>query len=157
MNELKDEKFKSDFCLTPLNINANSGPATWHPDTDPKVHDLLDGYREESVTYTRKKIYNNTYQDCKVVREDSKNIIMLPGDGSRYSVKRERTSNKINDKESASNDVACVVCLLYERNHAVIPCGHLVSCTRCALRLKQDDDRCPICRVPYNQLVKIFM
>jgi hypothetical protein len=153
--------FKSDFLLEALNFKSKSRPglATWHKDTDPAVHDLFDGYRTEPVTYTRVRNFDGKYQDCKVVKEekdDTVNIVLLPGDGTRYSVKRVSSINKINDEKTEDSTNACVICAEYVKNHASIPCGHLITCTRCTLKLEGYDQRCPMCRVPHTQLLRIF-
>jgi hypothetical protein len=157
--------FTSDFYLTPINIKAKEGFATWHKDTDPSVHDLMDGHRVEPVLYTRKRIVNNQYQDCQdcqVFREDENkdgtyNIILLPGDGSKYSVIRKSTINKIKDETTEDETIVCIICLVFKKNHAMIPCGHIVSCTRCVRDLLDNDNRCPICRVVTTQVLRVFM
>lgn len=155
--------FKSDFYLKPLNIRTKSGLATWHADTDPAVHDLFDGFRTEAVNYTRKRRFDGTYQDCQVIREekesdesDEYDIILLPGDGSRYLVKKVSSNNKINDDKTDDTTEACVICMEFVKNHVCIPCGHLISCTRCTKKMDDLEGRCPICRVPYEQLLRIF-
>ena len=150
-----EQKFKSDFLLKPLNCKTISGLATWHADIDPAIHDLMNGYRIEPVTYTRVRRFDGKYQDCKVVKEDD-SIILLPGDGTRYSVTRVTSNNRINDEKSEDNTTACVICQEYTKNHASIPCGHLVSCTRCTKKMEDQEERCPLCRVPYTQLLRIF-
>lgn len=154
--------FISDFYLKPLNVKTRQGLATWHKDTDPAVHDLMDGHRTEPVLYTRKRIMDNTYQDCKVVRQDENkdgtyNLILLPGDGSKYSVTRKTSVNKIKDEESENDTDECVICQIFKKNHAMIPCGHIVSCTRCIGHLFENDNRCPICRVVSTQSLRVFM
>ena len=84
----------------------------------------MNGYRIEPVTYTRVRRFDGKYQDCKVVKEDD-SIILLPGDGTRYSVTRVTSNNRINDEKSEDNTTACVICQEYTKNHASIPCGHL--------------------------------
>jgi hypothetical protein len=160
----------SDFILKPLNIKTKEGPATWHADTEPLVHDLIDNLRDEAVEYTRVRIFDGKYQDCKVIRESYEKdpiflggpdgnigvkIIMLPGDGSRYLVSRISTNNKIKD-EKAENDNQCVICFEYIKNHVGIPCGHVITCTRCSKELEKNENRCPLCRVKCNKIMRIF-
>lgn len=154
--------FTSDFYLTPINFSSREGLATWHKDTDPAVHDLMDGHRSEPVLYTRKRFMDNKYQDCQVVQEDENkdgtyNLILLPGDGSKYSVIRKTTINKIKDETTDDDTIVCIICQVFKKNHALIPCGHIVSCTRCVGNLLDNDDRCPICRVVTTQVLRVFM
>jgi len=167
MAQAQAKTFRSDFYLKPLNYKTKSGLATWHADTDPAVHDLIDGYRTEPVCYTRRHRFNGKYQDCKVVRElkksegeDAKtqeyNIILLPGDGTRYSVTRVSTNNKIKDAKAEDDTYRCVICQDYAQNHAAIPCGHLITCARCTQKMEDQEKRCPVCQVPYDHLLRIF-
>ena len=148
--------FKSDFYLKPLNCQTKSGLATWHKDTDPAVHDLIDGYRTDPVTYTRVRNFDGKYQDCTVVREGV-NTILLPGDGTRYYVDRLTSNNKINDEKTDETSEACVICQEFVKNHVAIPCGHVFSCTRCTKKMGDQDERCPMCRVPYTQILRIYL
>ena len=150
--------FKSDFFLEALNFKSNTPPglATWYKDTDYLVHDLFDGYRTEPVKYTRVRIFDGEYQDCQVVKEESDEIVLLPGDGTRYSVKRISSNNKINEEKTDNVSNMCLICQEYIKNHASIPCGHLITCSRCTLKMEKYDQRCPICRVPYTNLLRIF-
>ena len=52
----------------------------------------------------------------------------------------------------------CAACL-GERvaNHAVIPCGHLALCGACAGQAKRRYAKCPICRGPLGDLLRIYM
>lgn len=62
----------------------------------------------------------------------------------------EETQNT--SKEESSIDI-CTVCLVKERTHAFIPCGHLACCSSCIERLEAN--RCPICNDTYENYVRI--
>ena len=53
---------------------------------------------------------------------------------------------------SGNNQILCKIC--YDRDIAVvfIPCGHQMTCTRCALNL----DNCPICRKDIRNFVRTY-
>jgi hypothetical protein len=158
----EQENFKSDFYLTSTNCKSIAGLATWYPDTDSQVHDLIDGYRTEPVTYSRMRRFDGKYQDCTVLRKkigisDNYETILLPGDGTIYSVEMKSVKNKINDTKTDDTDSACVICQDYVKNHVAIPCGHVFSCTRCSQKMENFDERCPICRVPYTQILRVFL
>lgn len=57
--------------------------------------------------------------------------------------------------ESESNK-CCKICLVNEKSHAFMPCGHFVSCASCAFKIKNTDGRCPMCRKFTTQVTKIF-
>ena len=131
VSEIKKEtkvRFKSDFYLKPVNLDAKSGLATWHPDTDPAVHDLFSGDRTDPVLYSRVRQFDGLYQDCRVVKEEN-GVFLLPSDGSIYSVVVIGENNKINDVKAEDDLSHCVICMEYVKNHVAIPCGHIITCT----------------------------
>lgn len=46
----------------------------------------------------------------------------------------------------------CVICMSAEKNTAIIPCGHLATCSECVLNLRE----CPICRTVKTGTLKVF-
>ncbi|XP_071652253.1 uncharacterized protein [Temnothorax longispinosus] len=61
--------------------------------------------------------------------------------------------NESTSKEESSID-NCTVCLVEERTHAFVPCGHLACCSSCIERLEAN--RCPICNVIYEDCIRII-
>ncbi len=52
----------------------------------------------------------------------------------------------------------CVICLgAKQATRAVVPCGHLATCEDCAPRLRMAQGRCPICRGPVCDIIRIFL
>jgi len=52
---------------------------------------------------------------------------------------------------------SCVVCLEQPRTYAFVPCGHRCVCDRCASDIYNKHlQECPLCRSPFNSMVKIF-
>lgn len=49
--------------------------------------------------------------------------------------------------------VICKICFQEEVEVAFIPCGHMVSCTSCAITF----DLCPICKRAYNDAFRVFI
>ncbi|XP_070167590.1 uncharacterized protein [Polyergus mexicanus] len=60
--------------------------------------------------------------------------------------------NQTTSEEKSSIDV-CTVCLVNERTHVFIPCGHLACCSPCIERFEAN--RCPICNVIYENYVRV--
>ena len=52
---------------------------------------------------------------------------------------------------------ACVVCTEEEVGTVFYRCGHLCTCNKCALHLKQRGGKCPICRSPIRDIVQAFL
>ena len=53
-------------------------------------------------------------------------------------------------REPSSNP--CVICMDKKATHAIVPCGHQCLCPDCALFV----DKCPMCRVAKQCVIKIF-
>jgi len=73
---------------------------------------------------------------------------------------------QIIDVEAVQDDVDtstllrgdCVVCLgQKEATQAVIPCGHLCLCDGCAPQARASLTKCPLCRSPMTDTVRIFL
>ena len=64
--------------------------------------------------------------------------------------REERASNN-----SVSTYGECVVCLSERASHAVVPCGHMVTCASCAGEVRLE--HCPLCRGTVAQLMRVFI
>jgi len=52
----------------------------------------------------------------------------------------------------------CVICFgQKEATQAVIPCGHLCLCDACAPKARRSLTKCPLCRTPSTDTVRIFL
>jgi Uncharacterized conserved protein, contains RING Zn-finger len=52
-------------------------------------------------------------------------------------------------------DRICTICQVKPSNIALIPCGHVKTCMDCTAQLTRKI--CPVCRVPYKDILKIFL
>ena len=50
----------------------------------------------------------------------------------------------------------CRICFIAKTDIAFIPCGHLMTCGRCAVSSLSISRLCPICRTPIQNCLKIF-
>lgn len=146
--------FKSDFSLIPVvkkdNPNWEYRSATWSSEIDSMVHDLYDGKNDDEITYDRHKFRNNMLQHCKIVKEGDL-IIMKPGDGFDYDVKKVSERNKINN-DDVPHDMLCIICMNNKKTHAIIPCFHVVACFMCAQVLyNQSNKKCPLCNEVFTE------
>jgi hypothetical protein len=56
-----------------------------------------------------------------------------------------------------SEETMSVVCFDAPKDHAIVPCGHMCVCARCAEQLtKTRTPTCPVCREPIIQTMKVF-
>ena len=60
------------------------------------------------------------------------------------------------ESEEDDDGKICIVCLDGERDHVLIPCGHLCLCGDCAASYGADDAECPLCRKTVEMVVKTF-
>ncbi|WVZ55673.1 hypothetical protein U9M48_006305 [Paspalum notatum var. saurae] len=61
------------------------------------------------------------------------------------------------DEGEIGDGQLCVVCLRRRRKAAFIPCGHLVCCCKCALRVEREiDPLCPMCRQDIRYMMRIY-
>lgn len=51
-----------------------------------------------------------------------------------------------------SSDRLCKICYSKEFGVAYVPCGHLVACLECSVRI----DECPVCRIKIQQRINIY-
>ena len=63
------------------------------------------------------------------------------------------TSSSGQDRSSATQSNACLICMVEPRRLACIPCGHLVACVPCGHSFKT----CPMCRREIEAFVRIYL
>lgn len=155
--------FVSDFSLFPIKKLGKPGweyrKATWPSEVDPEVHKIFDGKSTDDVYYTRTTIHNARTQYCKVTKVGN-DIIMEPGDGYNFMVRKDSTNNKEDEEIDDSvvpHDIICVICMTNKRTHAVKECGHVSMCHICAKKQFEVNAECPICRVEMIDFpIKLF-
>jgi len=66
--------------------------------------------------------------------------------------KKEKIEEGVKEKLAESPKQFCVICEEKFVEVALLPCGHLSFCSKCAEPLKQ----CPICRKDVTQTARIY-
>lgn len=155
----------SDFSLFPIKKLGKPGweyrKATWPLEVDPEVHKIFDGKSDadKEVYYTRTTNHNVRTQYCKVSKVGD-DIIVEPGDGYNFLVRRDSTKNREEEEIDDSvvpHDIICVICMTNKRTHAVKECGHVSMCHPCAKQQFEVNGECPICRVEMVDFpIKLF-
>jgi len=51
----------------------------------------------------------------------------------------------------------CVICMSEPRDTTLLPCRHMCLCHECAQMLRQQTNKCPICRTPVRSLLEITL
>jgi hypothetical protein len=54
------------------------------------------------------------------------------------------------------DDDTCIVCMSAKREVALVPCGHLILCSRCCHKLSTSTKKCPVCNGTFREAVKIY-
>ena len=70
----------------------------------------------------------------------------------------EETKNDVDDDDNDNEDDSklCIVCLDGDRDHIIIPCGHICVCKTCKKLYETDNATCPMCRVKVEKVIKTF-
>ncbi|GER30942.1 RING/U-box superfamily protein [Striga asiatica] len=84
----------------------------------------------------------------------TENTTLLPSKGQQIVVtiygtndNNESGSNSCSSSQDLYDGKICVICYDDQRNCFFIPCGHCVTCHKCAHRIvKEESKSCPICR-----------
>lgn len=158
-------KFISDFSLFPIKKYGVPGweyrKATWPEAVESCVHDIFDDINLEPIHYTRTTIYDKRIQYCKVSKQGN-DVIMEPGDGYNFWVRRDTLLHK-KEKEIKIDDsvvphtMVCKICLTNKMTHAVKECGHVSMCAICANEIYKTQKECPICRTKMTSYpIKLF-
>ena len=61
---------------------------------------------------------------------------------------------------SAGSDATtheCVVCMDSKKSHALVPCGHMCVCKKCAETILATRQLCPVCRALVLQVFKVYL
>ena len=78
------------------------------------------------------------------------------------NVKRIRKKIKILEQENSKLkqelhcDNNCSICFEFSRNHAMIPCGHKITCGDCAAKLLMGSGHCPVCRKDIIDILQVY-
>ncbi|AUV65385.1 IAP-3 [Alphabaculovirus myunipunctae] len=60
--------------------------------------------------------------------------------------------NKDDDDDETNDKFLCGICLHNRKNVCFVPCGHVVSCANCALKIQ----RCPVCRRQREKIQPLY-
>ena len=77
---------------------------------------------------------------------------------AKYLLEKKKESKGKNPEEHLSSKALCIICLTPRNEIFVLsPCGHTTLCEPCCFSIKnQTDPKCPSCRKPIIDYMKIF-
>ncbi|KAL9654284.1 hypothetical protein ABK040_010315 [Willaertia magna] len=72
-----------------------------------------------------------------------------------YGQNHHQNENVNSNMPSSDEDSLCVICMSEEANTCSIPCRHMAMCFNCANALKEQSNKCPICRQTISSIIKL--
>jgi len=67
-----------------------------------------------------------------------------------------RAGHPEGEDEPSEGELTCVICMTNKSQIISTRCGHLCCCVGCSKRLYQRHDKCPKCREPWDNLMRVF-
>jgi len=117
-----------------------------------KVRTERDGFEDE---LRRSKItFESQLQELEANCAELTKALAGDEEARRWSLDRQAAAAKVREE--------CVVCLVNQRDHILIPCGHFVLCGECAfgdMGLREngsDKTPCPICKAKINKVQQVY-
>jgi hypothetical protein len=144
-----------------VNTTAFNQPLNWNTSKVTDMQDMFDGATS----------FNNggqvlTFDTSQVTDMD----LMFEYEGEAISRTRNEddTDSKTDDegKEGKEGEAVqctdedkqlCAVCMFSCVDTVLVPCGHACLCRRCAKRVQWTYGKCPICRVPIQRILKLYL
>ena len=110
------------------------------------IDPLLDLYKYKYDSNSPYEEYmNNKYDEYKELLEQIKK---LRSEYNQEKIKKQK------DIEYLDDEFLCAICYSQIANYNIIPCFHK-GCKECLLAYLADNDKCFMCRQPYDSVVKI--
>jgi len=124
-------------------------------------------YSQESITYpvvivlqTEKKIKHEAISQITyaTLLHCDDNWVIKPIKQNIWYNERSFVIYEIFGAENESDGSReCVVCMTESRDTTVLPCRHLCLCNLCAEKLRQQSNKCPICRTAIKSMVEVSL
>lgn len=67
-----------------------------------------------------------------------------------YFKKEEEKDEDVKEGEE------CVVCMVKKKTHLFTPCGHLCVCKKCAKKVKNEFNECPMCKIEIEGICQVY-
>eukprot|EP00980_Cylindrotheca_fusiformis_P001332 scaffold333_cov133-Cylindrotheca_fusiformis.AAC.58 len=121
------------------------------PDEAFKSHEALE---EVFISSCVKAIGNSAFEDCKILKSVQLQLgqFQAIGDRAFYGCKSLAATVTMIDR--------CIICMDNQKMHALVPCGHLAFCGKCALQPPstppKESVKCPICHQESSMVIQIY-
>lgn len=75
-------------------------------------------------------------------------------DSKKVAGKKDKVESKKGNKQGASQQDDCKLCMVAAVEAVFVPCGHMATCMKCGkMMLKKP---CPICRKKVKKVIKTY-
>ncbi len=61
------------------------------------------------------------------------------------------------NSNSVDEQLLCIICGLNPKNIALLPCGHMCTCSDCIGRVVTESKKCPLCMYRIQTFMKVYM
>ena len=110
------------------------------------INPLLDLFKYKYDSSSHYEEYmNNQYDKFKILLEEI---------NKKRIVYEEERIKKQKEIEYLDDEYLCAICYTQIANYKIIPCSHK-GCKECLLAYLADNDKCFMCRQPYESVIKI--
>ena len=81
--------------------------------------------------------------------------LRLEEEAAYYALRLQQAQEEL---ARSGEEELCVVCVDARKDRAMVPCGHVCACEPCAVKLMRvTPNRCPICRDPVLNVMRVFL
>jgi baculoviral IAP repeat-containing protein 7/8 len=109
---------------------------------------------EQHAIYFQRCFYLLLIKGQKYVEKIVSKLFVIPASPSTNNEKEINIIDDCADKENDYDKDLCIICFINKRDICYIPCGHIISCTKCVLSSKLK--KCFICKQEYSNVVKCY-
>ena len=79
-------------------------------------------------------------------------------EGNNTAGEIQNAADREKEDQKVENDMdGCSICLTAPRNSVSLDCYHVYSCYSCAMKLWEEDGRCPLCRKEITSVQNLFV
>ena len=177
------EEYPQGACVTSDDGALPLMLACLHGDSIEKVILLLEAYPEAASNERRdlsgRTCFEYASDNPRLIKEDCMRLILAKrsqlaviGDGITSTPLRARSDTSMQiiaeceENEEVEDEAEtippgtkiCCICMERAVSRVFVPCGHTILCSGCGSRqgLTRIDHKCPECRSPVEQAIKIF-
>lgn len=130
INKINEDNINKDLKIKKLSDSSNNNP--------------------EQINLLKKKIEKEMENSLE------KDILLdtITNENNAQSSTIKSLETRITNLEC---EYQCKICMSKNSNIIVMPCGHLAMCNTCEIRCRrQTNQRCPMCRKVYHELIRIY-